>query len=324
MRTMMLQPEPTETTDPRTTSDKVSRLSNASLRRVIEPEEIFDWKSLGTGQIIPDELLSVAGLDVELDRQQRAQLSREETAAMLTTGVRFEAVLMAGFSMQLAEMGDLSDPRLSYMLHEMGEETRHSRAFARLVEALAPKAENPLDRGIAARITRKLSRSIMRSPALLTVFVLAGEEIPDLLQRMASEHPDTDPLLAAVNRYHRSEEARHLSFARTVLPELWAAASRRERFRIRHGAPYAVHALFNVFVHPGVYSVVGLPGFKTWRAANKAPQRVAVRHAGTRPIVRTLLDAGILEHGKVPKGWQKLSGVDHNGETLPGDAPLPV
>lgn len=77
-------------------------------------------------------------------------------------------------------------------------------------------------------------------------------------------------------------------------------------------------------MHPGVYAVVGLPGFKTRRAANKAPQRVAVRHAGTRPIVHTLLDAGILEHGNVPKGWQKLSGLDHNGEPLPGDAPLPV
>lgn len=319
---MTLLTERTDATDART--DKVSRLSSASLRHVIEPEELFDWTALGTGQIIPDELLSIAGLDIELDSAQRAQLSREETASMLTTGVLFEAVLMAGFSMQLSETGDLSDPRVAYMLHEIGEETRHSRAFARLVEALAPQADHPLDRGIAAKVVRTVCRTIMRSPALLTVFVLAGEEIPDLLQRMASEHPDTDPLLAAVNRYHRAEEARHLSFARTILPEVWADASRRERFRIRHGAPYAIHALFDIFVQPGVYAVVGLPGFGTWRAVNKTPQRVAIRHAGTRPIVRALLDAGILERGKVPKGWQKLTGVDRNGEPRPGDAPLPV
>ena len=42
------------------------------------------------------------------------------------------------------------------------------------------------------------------------------------------------------------------------------------------------------------------------------------------PATGRLLDAGILEHGNVPKGWQKLSGLDHNGEPLPGDAPLPV
>ena len=50
--------------------------------------------------------------------------------------------------------------------------------------------------------------------------MLAGEEIPDLMQKLASEHPETDPLLAEVNRYHRQEEARHLAFARMRLPEL--------------------------------------------------------------------------------------------------------
>ena len=77
----------------------------------------------------------------------------------------------------------------------------------------------------------------MRRPAFFCVLVLTGEEIPDLYQKLASEHPDTDPFLREVNRYHRQEEARHLNFARMLLPELCAKATRFERFQIRHLAP---------------------------------------------------------------------------------------
>lgn len=305
-----------------TVDERAARLSTASLRKVIEPETDLPWDQLGAGQIVADELLTTAGLDLELTPEQRALLSREEMASMLTTGLRFEAGLMAGFGTQM--MGaDVRDPRVRYMLHEIGEETRHSRAFARLVDELGPTAQNPLDHGAPARVRRRIQRSTLDNPALLTVFVLAGEEIPDLLQKIAAEHPDTDPLVVALNRYHRQEEARHLSFARMTLPEQWAKAGWRERFRIRHGAPRAIGMLFGSLVHPGVYKTVGLSGFRTWRRVNRSPQRVAVRHAGTRPVLRTLLDADVLKAGRVPRAWQKLCGVDRNGEPVGIDLPLP-
>jgi len=72
---------------------RITKLSTASLRRVLEPEELFDWR-LGDGQVIPDELLSIHGLDVPLSSSQRAQLAREEVAAMLAMGIRFESVLL--------------------------------------------------------------------------------------------------------------------------------------------------------------------------------------------------------------------------------------
>ena len=62
---------------------------------------------------------------------------------MLTMGVHFEAVLTAGFARQVAESPDLADPRVTYMLHEIGEEARHSRAFIRLIDELAPDRVEP-------------------------------------------------------------------------------------------------------------------------------------------------------------------------------------
>ena len=38
---------------------------------------------------------------------------------------------------------DLRDPRVTYMLHEIGEEARHSRAFIRLIDELGPTAAQP-------------------------------------------------------------------------------------------------------------------------------------------------------------------------------------
>src|SRR4029078_1912986 len=101
-----------------------------------------------------------------------------------------------------------------YMLHEVGEETRHQRAFVRLIEQIQPQADNPLDGTIPRWIARHADRFLMRQRALFCVMLLAGEEIPDLLQKLASEHPDTDPLVRARNNDHRQEETRHTACAR--------------------------------------------------------------------------------------------------------------
>jgi hypothetical protein len=304
---------------------KVDRLNTASLRKVIEPEETFDFAAIGAGQILPDELLSVAGLPevmAKLTPEQKATLSREETAAMLSMGVAFESILNAGFSWQVATCTDLTDPRVTYMLHEVGEETRHSRAFVRIVQELAPKAKNPLDKKVFQAFQRRFLPILIKSPALLAVMILAGEEIPDLLQKLASEHPDTDQTLAAVNKYHRMEEARHLAFARLTIGELYPKAGLREKWMIRRIAPLLIDGLFDTFVHPGVYATVGLPTWETWKAANKTPQRRAIKTTAVRPILKALIEGGVFKKGNVNKRWQSLCQVDRFGQPLPGSVAL--
>ena len=132
------------------TDARIERLSGLSLKRVVEPDELLPGE-LGPGQILPDELLSIAGLGLDLTADQRATLSREEVASIAANGVRFEAVLAAGFSLEILRHEDLTDPRVTYILHELGEETRHSRLFVRMIGQLAPKARNPIDRRVLHR-----------------------------------------------------------------------------------------------------------------------------------------------------------------------------
>jgi hypothetical protein len=153
-------------------------------------------------------------------------------------------------------------------------------------------------------------------PSLFCLLVLSGEEVPDLMQKLASEHPDTDPLIRAVSKYHRQEEARHLAFARMIFPEQWAAAGRFERFLVRHLGSQIAIAMFDTIVHPGVYASVGLPTWKTWRAVNRSPGRTALRHRALRPLLTPLLEANVFRGGRVPKGWQRACGVDRHGRDL--------
>jgi len=218
---------------------------------------------------------------------------------------------MAGFAMEIALADDLTDPRVVYALHEVGEETRHSRLFSRLLGQLAPTARNPLT--VLRPIEKRSIRWIIRHPAMLCVLVLGGEEIPDLLQKLAAEHDDTDPFVRDVNRYHRAEEARHLAYARAVLPEQWADASPVERVAVRRIAPLIIGGMFDTLVHPGVYATVGLPRWKTWRSVVRSPRRVALKREATRPIVKAMLDAGVFRAGRVPAAWRRLAGVDRAG-----------
>jgi P-aminobenzoate N-oxygenase AurF len=291
---------------------RIQRLSSLSAKRVIEPDEAITG-TIAPGQVLPDELLSIAGLDLDLSPEQRAVLSREEVASIADSGVRFEAVLAAGFSMEILRAHDLTDPRVTYILHELGEETRHSRLFVRMIEQLAPVARNPLDNRVFRALQRRILPRLMFRPALFCVLVLTGEEVPDLFQMLASEHPETDPFIREVNRYHRQEEARHLSFARMLLPELWARATRFERWQVRHLAPLLLDGMFSMLVHPGVYEVVGLPGWATWRRVNATPQRRDLKHRALRPVAHALIDAGAFDSGRIPAGWQRLCGIDRHG-----------
>jgi hypothetical protein len=292
--------------------DRIERLSTLSLKRMIEPDEALTG-AIGPGQVLPDELLSVAGLDLDLTAEQRVTLSREEVASIAANGVRFEAVLAAGFALEILRREDLTDPRITYILHELGEETRHSRLFIRMIEQLAPKARNPIDQRIFLALQKRVLPRLMSRPAVFCVLVLSGEEIPDLFQKLASEHPDTDPFIRDVNRYHRQEEARHINFARILLPELWARASRFERFQVRHFAPLLLEGMFDMLVHPGVYEVVGLPGWPTWRAAKATPARLDLKHRALRPVAQALIDAGALIPGRIPSRWQHVCGMDRYG-----------
>ena len=302
----------------RTAPDRrVARLSAVSAKRVIEPDEevVGEFRP---GQITPDEHIFAVAAGVPMTDEQKAQLSREQAAALLDGGIRLESALMAGFGLMLASWPDMKDPRVTYALHEIGEETRHSRLFARMIEQLQPKASNPFHYGPSKLIGRRIYRLTAHNPLLLATMVLAGEEIPDLIQRRGVEHPDTDDYLRRANAYHREEEARHIAFAGILLPELWRTSSPRQRWLVKHVAPHLVHLMLDgEMLHPGIYTAVGLPGPKKQRAVKRSASYRAFLAEGMRPVLKTLLTSAPQLRTRVPRAWRRICQVDRTGAPLP-------
>ena len=296
-----------------TVEERLERLSTASARRVLEPDEVVPG-DFGPGQIVPDELLLTAGLDLDLDAETKRRLAIEQTAALLEGGIRLECILLGGFGMLLADRDHYDDPRVVYLLHELGEETRHSRLFIRMVGQLGATARNPFREGINKRISGRVYKLAVSSPPMLCTMVLAGEEIPDLIQRRQVEHPATDDYARRASAYHRQEEARHMAFARMLLPEVWQSASRWQRFLVKHAAPMMVNLMLDTqLFHPGIYEAVGLPGNKTWRAVRRSATYRTMREEATRPLLAAVTAAAPKIGRNVPRGWRRLCGVDRRG-----------
>src|SRR3954447_12929925 len=127
--------------------ERIDRLSAVSANRVIEPDQELAG-AVGPGAVLPPDLLSVAGLGLALTDAQLARLSREEVAAFLDTAIRFEALNLAMFGFQINRAHRLAESWVVYALHEVGEETRHSRLFSRLLGQLGATARNPMDRAL--------------------------------------------------------------------------------------------------------------------------------------------------------------------------------
>jgi peptidoglycan hydrolase-like protein with peptidoglycan-binding domain len=179
-----------------------------------------------------------------------------------------------------------------------------------MVGQLEPRAVNPYHRGISAAITRAIYRLIVNNPVLLCVMVLAGEEIPDLIQRQAIDHPDTDDYLRRASIYHREEEARHIAFAGVLLPELWERASHRQRLLATHIAPLLIDLMLETqLCHPGIYEAAGLPGARTSRAVRRRPAYRQLRADGTRPVLKALKAAAPKVARRTPRGWRRITAT---------------
>lgn len=297
----------------------LDHLSSVSAKRVVEPEELFDWSAIRTdGPPIAIEKVSAYGLGDWTD-EQYADLATEEVCATLDAGARMETMLCRALSDKIVRAEDLTQPWIRYALHEVGEETRHTRAFLRFIEAYGPLTRSPFFHGPLERfLCRPLLRYGMRGKATWAMLTLIGEEVPDLLQAIAADAPDTDPVLAAVNRYHRSEEARHIAFAQHMLGARAPGVPWHERIYFRYVSGFHAWLAWAAFFPPSVYGVLGLTKTAQWRLwwrAQHTPARTWLRQASTRPVLKALRESGALK-GKVPRMWRHLCGVDADAQPL--------
>jgi hypothetical protein len=278
----------------------VGRLAVASTKKFFIPERDVDWEvPIGEhDSIVPLELLSIYGLDTyqALSHEQRQELTRHEVACMLSFAIRLEAVLVQRFA-ESVRRDDPLDPYTRYCLHEVEEEARHSRMFARVIERLGVGAYRL--EGLMGTAEGNFA-ALTRSKSFFFLFTLAAEELPDTFFKTVSESPLSHPILRQISLIHRIEEARHIRFGREAFRGLYEKAGALERAAIRATAPVVVRLMFDGFVRPDVYLRAGvaasrLEAWRLWNRGRHAEHRVALRARAAARLTKYLEDVGVID-----------------------------
>ncbi|WP_369211971.1 AurF N-oxygenase family protein [Streptomyces flavofungini] len=269
------------------------RLLNASAANALDPHTDIDWSAplLKDAFFWPPERLALYGTPLwdRLDHQQRVALSRHEVAHMAQMGHWFELAIIRMLARYLMSRRVL-DVRAYYALTEMADETRHITMFGRLLSRLGCP-----NRPVPARI--RLPHPVAAAAFQdITTFTstLVVEEVLDRFQREAAQDERIQPLVRSVCRLHVSEEARHVSFARTELREAVAHASRGHlAFHRTLTALVASHTV-PALLRPDRYGDIGIAPALARRQVRANPHHHATVLWSGEKLISFLLDADLI------------------------------
>jgi len=273
-----------------------ARLLRSSAERSYDPTVDVDWDApLVAGMYFaPPERLSLygTGLWEGMSAQQRIELSRHEVASIASVGLWFEIILMQFLVRHVYDRDPLSR-HAQYALTEVGDETRHSVMFARMIEKLGCPAYG------AGRVRHQLGRIFKTGfgGASFWAAILVAEETLDSFQRETMKDERVQPLVRTVNRIHVVEEARHVRYAREEVVRQMSGMRAPALVFHRAMLGYAAHEVVGSFVHPRVYAAVGLDPRRAHAVARANPRhRESLRWSASR-LMPFLREVGLVAGG---------------------------
>lgn len=269
------------------------RLLIGSVKKSYDPVVDMDWSApLDPDKFfLPPEVVTLYGTPLwdSMTHEQRRELSRQELANVLSTGIWFENLLNRLLLRELLA-DDPTTQHSHYTLTEMGDESRHMMMFGKLIEKVEARPYWPNRTG---RLIIGLLPLFLRG-SMTWIGALLGEEIFDALQRRTLDDPELQPLVSRAMRIHVTEEARHIGFARDALSRRTRTMSRIERHYVHLcvaiGAPVFQHMLTNRHM----YDRVGLDGRAAKRAALANPHARHALATGSASLAAFLDESGFL------------------------------
>jgi P-aminobenzoate N-oxygenase AurF len=295
---------------PATTEERhatAKRLLRSSARTSYDPLVHIDWDApLEPGRFyLPAHRSSLYGTHLweRLDHDQRVELTKHEVASIASIGIWFETILMQ----MLVRHSYDRDPTaadIQYAYTEVGDETRHSVMFARMIDALGTGYYRP------RRLAHRLGAGFAASSNGPMTFggALFVEEVTDQLQRETVTDEDLQPLVRAVSRVHVVEEARHMAYARVENRAAWAALGPAAKAWTKLVLAIVAWLSSANLVHPRVYGAVGLDPKEARRVAENNPHWRETRKWAARKAVATFEEAGMLA-GPVRWVWRRAGLV---------------
>ncbi len=261
------------------TAHKAKRLVAASERATYDPFTTIDWTVPIDDRAfhLPPEALPLFGTSiwVGMSEQERIAYSRHELASLCSAGIWFEGILMHLVLRHLYDM-PADDPTHRYLLIETADECRHSAMFGEVIR----RADTPAYR---VRPFLRFTGRFMKASAGRAagyIAILAAEELLDVANRATMKDDRVHPVSKSVAKLHVLEEARHMSFARTYLTEVWPTLKRRDRIVASLMAPTFVWGIAQALVNPAVYEELAIDGGARVARRNPFHRRRVVRDLG--------------------------------------------
>lgn len=269
------------------------RLLLGSAKRSYDPVVDIDWDAPLDPEkfFLPPQVVSLYGTDLweGMTPAQRRELSRQELANVLSTGIWFENLLNRLLLRELMA-GDPTARLSHYTLTEMGDECRHMLMFGKVIDHVEARPYWPTRSG---RFLIGLLPLFLRG-AMVWVAALVGEEIFDALQRRTLDDPQLQPLVSRTMRIHVTEEARHIGFARDALARRAHGMSRAERAYARACVAVAGPLFASLMTNRHMYIRAGLDGREAKRQARANPHAAATLRMGASGLAAFLDSVGLM------------------------------
>ncbi len=282
------------------TAKKALQLVAASERLTLDPFREVDWSIDVTDDSVfhlPPEKLPLHGTRVwdSMTEAERRTYSRHECAAVCAAGIWFENKLMQIVLRHLAEL-PVTDPSHRYLLVEVADECRHSTMFGEYIRRAGTPAYAPVTAASGLEDVDLLPGG----RAMGYLLILAVEELLDVCNRAAMRDDTLHPVSRQMAKLHVLEEARHVSFAKTFLTELWPTLPDTERAEAAALAPIAVGYVAGLMVNDTVYEELGIDGGGDIARAN--PRHRARIVADLAKLTAFLGELGVID-GSNRTGW---------------------
>jgi para-aminobenzoate N-oxygenase AurF len=224
--------------------DLIRRLSHQSVVKHFDAYADIDWDNPefridhddSRWELEPDDVLGATEWYRAQPAGIRSRIGLRILANFMKSGVIFEYVLKRGL-LDFASRLPSRSPEFRYCYHETIEEAQHSLMFQEFINRTGFNL--PGLSGLECRGADLVVKYARKFPELFFVFVLAGEDPIDYVQRQSlrKNRKDIHPLFRRIMQIHVTEEARHMSFARHALRMRVPALRGGRRWRLGLSVP---------------------------------------------------------------------------------------
>jgi hypothetical protein len=279
-----------------TSSELAVRLTRASRRMLWDVYNAITWPDqlVEGAWWMPPELVSIYGTSAwdTMDEGQRKALSKYELGNFFSLVLQGERPLVAGLSDRLyARSNDKNITQ--YLHHFLDEENKHMVMFGEFCHRYIGK--------VYPEKKISLPREYAKGEEEVAFFckAMVVEELGDYYNVAIEKDERVDPLVREINKVHHIDEARHLTFGRAHLAELFQRHSvqwsSEELAGFRQWLADYLRASWGDYYNPSVYRDAGLAdAYEIRQAALAHPACAAHRQTVSAKLVDYFVKTGLL------------------------------